>query len=463
MHRSQYTNARMRTPLCGVWVLLLAGLLYSVPADAARKRARQYTIKSGDALAAVAGRFGCTVWEFLDANPSIKDPNRIRIGQKLTVPKCDPKARKKRAKKRRSIQKRQRGQTGKICNWRGTQVNSTTLAKRMKIKGFRSPEKFRALIARFDLTPYPRGFWRWSRKRQRRWRASVERVERQTLYDYAGRSDKWGGWNPASTIKIYPAMAVLERLERHGLTPKAKVTFHYEKGDETFRVSDLITKAVAPSKNIAHNRLVQMAGYDGLNGDRGFFKKYGLANTYIVKAYDQSGWRARGQSASFLKTPAMTLKEGRKRIRWPAKTGKKVPCYGSVCTSIGDLARFHCRLMLHEQLQPRKRRFDVPTAILHSGIRKNLRGVQLGTEHREKRVRHRGREVVLGLQKSLKGDRYMFYTKPGFARDWFSDVVYVYDSKSRTRWIVAMAGYPGRSSLNEASRVVGELIVEGAL
>ena len=463
MHRAIHQNRLHIAIICGVCAVLFCGLLQSTDVQAARKKPRNYTVQSGDILAEIAGRFGCTVWELLEANPSVKNPNRIRVGQSLRVPRCDPKARKKRAKKRQKLQKRQRGQTGKICNWRGTQVDSRRLAKRMKAKGFSPPAKFRALIARFDLTPYPKGFRRWSRKRQRKWRNARERVERQTLYDYAGRSDRAGGWNPASTIKIYPAMAVLEKLQRHGLTPAAKATFHYANGDETFRVSDLISKAVAPSNNIAHNRLVQLAGYDGLNGARGFFKKYGLANTYIVKAYDQTGWRAKGQSASFIATPAITLKERGKRVHWRARTGKKVPCYGSVCTSIGDLARFHCRLMLHEQLRPRKRRFDVPTTTLHSGIRKNLRGVVLNPSRREKRSRHRGREVVLGLQKSLKGERYMFYTKPGFARDWFSDVVYVYDSRSRTRWIVGMAGFPGRSSLYEASRIVGELIVEGAL
>jgi len=420
-------------------------------AHAQKKRPARYTIEEGDILFRVARRYGCTVADLVNANPDLDNPNQIGVGQKLRIPKCDGKTRKAPAKKSETKRKakstranKRRSQTGKICDWRTAQINSNKLARLMHTKGFTPPAKFRALVVRLDLTK------------------NKKKVLSQRVYDYGGLSDRTGGWNPASTIKIYPATAVLEMLHKRGLHPNANALYHYAGAAETFSVKKLIARAVSPSDNIAHNRLVQLAGYDGLNGSRGFFKRYGLRNTYIVKAYDQTGWRNRGQSKSFLKSPAITLKTSKKTVRLPARTGTKVRCYGSVCTSIGDLARFHCRLMLHEQL-PSKRRFKVPTTWLHNGIRKNLRGVESSGSKKERRSRRRGREVVLGLAKSLKGDRYKFYHKPGFAREWFSDVVYVYDRIGRTRWLVAMAGFPGRTVLNDASRIVGELIHSGAL
>lgn len=56
------------------------GVLSAVPADAAT-----YEVQSGDALSAIAQRFGTTVQAIVNAN-NITDPNRIRAGQKLVIP-----------------------------------------------------------------------------------------------------------------------------------------------------------------------------------------------------------------------------------------------------------------------------------------------------------------------------------------------------------------------------------------
>jgi len=48
-------------------------------------KSKSYSIKSGDTLSQIAKRQGTTLKALLAANPSIKDPNKIRIGQKIKM------------------------------------------------------------------------------------------------------------------------------------------------------------------------------------------------------------------------------------------------------------------------------------------------------------------------------------------------------------------------------------------
>jgi LysM repeat protein len=47
---------------------------------------QSYRIRSGDTLLSIAQRFGLTLGQLMAANPSISDPNRIRVGQVLVIP-----------------------------------------------------------------------------------------------------------------------------------------------------------------------------------------------------------------------------------------------------------------------------------------------------------------------------------------------------------------------------------------
>ena len=67
------------------------------------------------------------------------------------------------------------------------------------------------------------------------------------------------------------------------------------------------------------------------------------------------------------------------------------------------------------------------------------------------------------LSQAFTERRAYFYHKPGFANGWFSDVVYVFDDDGSRAWIVALMGYPGRHALDDAARVIGELMVSGEL
>jgi LysM repeat protein len=49
-----------------------------------------YVIKSGDTLGAIASRNNTTVSAILAANPSIKNPNQISVGQRINIPASAP-------------------------------------------------------------------------------------------------------------------------------------------------------------------------------------------------------------------------------------------------------------------------------------------------------------------------------------------------------------------------------------
>jgi len=47
-----------------------------------------YKVKSGDTVSQIAKRMGVRVQDIVSANPNLKDVNKIRVGQSLTIPKA---------------------------------------------------------------------------------------------------------------------------------------------------------------------------------------------------------------------------------------------------------------------------------------------------------------------------------------------------------------------------------------
>jgi LysM repeat protein len=48
-----------------------------------------YVVAAGDTLSRIASRFGVTVEQILAANPQITNPNRIAVGDEITIPTVD--------------------------------------------------------------------------------------------------------------------------------------------------------------------------------------------------------------------------------------------------------------------------------------------------------------------------------------------------------------------------------------
>lgn len=58
----------------------------AAPAAAAPLASTTYTVRAGDTLAKIAARFGVSVQAILAANPQITNPDRIYVGQRITIP-----------------------------------------------------------------------------------------------------------------------------------------------------------------------------------------------------------------------------------------------------------------------------------------------------------------------------------------------------------------------------------------
>jgi LysM repeat protein len=94
-------GARVGPCLVGALAFVVSGCLTVAPPDPTPTPAptpvvtptptpeptsRSYVVQSGDTLLTIAQRFGLTLGQLMAANPSITDPNRIRVGQVLIIP-----------------------------------------------------------------------------------------------------------------------------------------------------------------------------------------------------------------------------------------------------------------------------------------------------------------------------------------------------------------------------------------
>jgi len=410
---------------------LLAIIGWAAPGLAANERV--HAVKAGESLGTIAEAYGCSVGELMKANDRITIPDHIRAGQRLTIPRCV------------------RGGAAVNCAWRPEHIDSRKLRAAMKAQGFRPPEKFRALVVKTTVSK------------------DGDRIIGHELWDYRGLGAKASGWNPASTVKLYSGVAALQRIRAEGFSPTARVTFHDAGGDRSFALDALYEDAVHWSKNLPHNRLVQLAGFDYLNGPDGPLRRAGLDHSYLMRAYAKSKWLADGQVSSLRPSPAITLREGARSVRLSAQSGSgKYPCYGAACTSLSDLARMMCTLMLHEQLPAGRRLgFGRPGADHEQGphlafIRQRLNRKRKGKKDPVWDIFER-RFIPKSARGAAARGAPQLFRKSGFARKWASDNLYVYRPGTRERWIVTMAGYPGRYALTGAAQAIADLISERAL
>lgn len=411
--------------------LINIGDTLEIPACTGAK-GRAHTVVAGEYLAVIAAGYGCTVDEVKQANRLQSD--LINIGDVLRIPLCagEPTPRATKRSKKRGKSKGKKRRAPRLGKHR---LDTQRLADLMARRGFRAPGDFKALVVEYTLDRGQR------------------RVVRERPFDWRGTSDDSNDWNPASTIKFFAAVGALEVLNARGFSPSAVAEFHDHGGKKKrkYRVDELVTDALVKSDNIAYNRLVQLAGYDRLNGVL-LGKRRGMSGSGIHKPYERGRWVPMTGLTTFRETPKILIRQG-KRVRTvhARESKKEYTCkYSGACTSLQDLAENMRRLMLHEQ---------IPTGERHRIGLRELRVIRKGLEKKRKR----GMEFVRAIEKAFKPGEIHIYHKPGFAGEWYSDCLYIYKHRSRRRWIVAAAGHPGRGSLTSAGRVIGEILANEEL
>ncbi len=413
-------------------LLLLWGLSLLLICSAQAKR---HKVRAGESLWPIARRYGCTVNQLRHANGLKEGQDLLQIGQRLRIPWC--KGKPKKLAKIKGREERRKRRKKRLSPGRH-KTDTETLERLMRAQGFRPPSNFKALILEITL----------NRKQTR--------ILSERPFSWKKTYDDWQGWNPASTVKLYPAISALERVRAKGFNPlKTKASFFDRRGrrKRTYSIRELVLEALDKSNNIFYNRLVQLAGYARLNGQF-FTRRRGFRHSGIHKPYERSKWVPMTGLSHFSRAPKIQLHQGRRmRSIYGGKSKGKFHCpYSGACTSLADLTSTMRRLMLHEQL-PKRQRFRLKRAEL------DLLRSALARRHK------RGMEVVDTFTKALRKEskgKVVFFHKPGYSEGWMSDIIYVYLKGTRRRWIVALAGYKGRGALNSAAHHIAALLADDA-
>ncbi len=314
------------------------------------------------------------------------------------------------------------------------------------------PERFEALVGEIDP---PRA----GRTPTVRWCGHGTSAERSRFW-------------PASTIKLFAAIGLLEWLGEHGLPPEARLRFMWparpERGlpprpgqeplaeplrpAETIEVSaaSLVRRAIVRSDNRAYDLLVTFVGFRWLH-ERLLVPARGFRRTVLQRGYGRFVLEASGQHGTLRYAPPRSVSWGGRRIELPAQWAAPVadcPEEGT-CTTLLELATAMARLALHEELPPAER-FRLGPAHLHL-----LRSALAARKPR-------GNGVVDGLRRGFgsQGESLRVLHKPGYAYRWFSDVVFL-EAPGGRRWVVAMAGWPGRAALDRVAEALGRRLATG--
>ncbi|MCB9547181.1 MAG: serine hydrolase [Myxococcales bacterium] len=267
--------------------------------------------------------------------------------------------------------------------------------------------------------------------------------------DAAGRWFGWQDtaddtdWYPASSLKIFPAVAALELVDGGALGavgPSVELRFE-RPGRPPYRrrLDWLVGQALTQSSNLAFDRLVQLVGVDALHADL-LGPARGFGQTAVQLRYSDS-------VDSLLEAPAIQAGA----VRRPASESAGVDrcTVAPSCTSVAALAELMRRIMLHEALPAGERLRLKPRSLAV------LRGA-LGAR------KPRGTEVADALVAAHRPRAVRVWHKPGFYPWWRSDVVYGEVAGGR-RWIVALAGRGKRDALTAAAGAIGRALAAGRL
>lgn len=278
-------------------------------------------------------------------------------------------------------------------------------------------------------------------------------------HHYRDSADAVDFW-PASTIKIYAAVAAFEYLNELQMPTKSALVFESRRGDEWHfdaarTVPEMISEVFRRSSNEDYTLLFRFTGVDWIN-TRFLIPEKGFPHSALMRDYITH----RPQLYENLEPQRITIHgaDGRKRVVghvWSGQSYSK-PRGASVlsattgnCTSTRELAECLRRVMFHESIPPEERY--------------RLTADQL-------RLLREGGDGLVGLENRNAGayawndaaetrfPKARFYHKGGWISSYCADVAFIDDSAhSGVRYIVAAAAATGDTeTLTEiCSRVAG--------
>jgi beta-lactamase family protein len=310
-------------------------------------------------------------------------------------------------------------------------IDSKTLPRLLKAREYAPPDTFKALIV--EIIP------------------DKNKGYRYFSMDYNGTSADLENWWPASTVKLFVAIAALEKSHSLGFTPKARLTFKYDEEPVTQTVEELVRRAITDSKNPEFDRLVEFVGFNHLNR-RFLSKENGLAKTIMQRSYFRRVTYVENGKGSNRHSPPILVEQKKRSKLLSERTGsgeyEECPDQGN-CTTLLELAEAMRRVMLHESLDEKKR-YKLGKKELKL-LRSALKG------------KHARGGVADALRAAFKDRPIEIYHKAGYADGWFSDNIFLRVLDTKQQWIIGMVNRPGRDSLNEAASHVAEMIAKGEL
>ncbi len=311
------------------------------------------------------------------------------------------------------------------------EVTSDLLPRLLQEKGFSVPPTFKALIMEI-VSDGAEGFEYYR-------------------MDYFNTSKDRDNWWPASTVKLYAAIAALQQLGAMGFNPrKTIVTYQYEDGPFSQSFEEILNRAITDSKNPEFDRLVDIVGSYRLN--RYFLTpKNGFTDTVMLRCYSGRTKNPITGKCTNRISPAVNIFDGKKEKSLPIrKNEESFFCENEGnCTSLIELAETMRRVMMHETLPAAERYKLSPQSLLM--LRSALRG------------KYAKGGVAEGIRAAFKSRPIEIYHKAGYADGWFSDNVFFKTNDTNERWIITMANRPGRQSLDDVSIIIAELIANGTI
>ncbi len=213
---------------------------------------------------------------------------------------------------------------------------------------------------------------------------AVESQQGQTTFPtwhYKNEPDATDFW-PASTIKLYTAIAALERLHALGLPLETTLTFERRAGHEPWvldcarAMPEMLSEIWRRSSNEDYTLLLRFTGIDQLNGEF-LTPARGFTRSSLMRGY----WSARPYTYKPSERQRITLRAQNGRMEfvehlwaghsWSAERGATViDSRTGNMASTRDLADCLRRLVFHDLIPPQERFRLSPqmhTFLLHGG------------------------------------------------------------------------------------------------